>query len=344
MRVVQLLPARAANEVNSMLERKALLDAGYDVRSVSSPYYGLRGIAWFSTIGARWARKLEPDIMVARDLDALAAGVKVQKETDCKLVYDVHEVYPWMIEDDVPRFVFNAAVKREQRLFMCADAIIASNPGIVDWLDTQAPKDGIGIDDPITLVANCRDPQPEFVPPPGQRQLCYLGTLHKSRFIKEMVEAMRGIDGRLVITGPRTAHSLYDWLRAGNMPPNVQFLGDAIEKTEAVMRESDIVLSMVDPANKNNRIALANKVFDAMSIGRAVIAPLGTANGNIVTNLQMGITTMYDQDAFSEGVRVLLDGDDLVRLGKNAYDACKNGVWNWRTQAKKFVGVFDGLR
>ena len=345
MKVVQLLPLRAANERNTVQERKALIDAGYDVCSVSSPYAGLRGIIWLETVGARRASRLKPDIVVARDLDSLKAGLKVKERTGAKLVYDVHEVFSWMIEDDVPRFLVNAAIKREQRLLTKADAIIASNPGIIDWLVQQAPKDGIGIDDPITLVANCRDPQPEFIPPLGQRQLCYLGTLHKTRFIKEMVEAMRGIDGRLVVAGPRTAHSLYDWLKVGNLPPNVQFLGHVTpEKVDFLMCESDIVVSMVDPSNKNNCIGLANKVFDAMSIGRAVIAPLGTASGNIVTNLQMGITTMYDQDAFAEGVKVLLDGDDLVRLGKNAYDACKNGVWNWQTQAKKFVAVFEGLR
>jgi glycosyltransferase involved in cell wall biosynthesis len=191
---------------------------------------------------------------------------------------------------------------------------------------------------------NCRDPQPEFVPPPGRRQFCYLGSLHKDRFIKEMVAAAQNIDGRLVIAGPRTKHSFYDWLKTAG-GPKVQFLGYVTpEKFEFVMRESDIVLSMVDPANKNNQIGLANKVFDAMTIGRPVIATTGTATGNLVTNLQMGITTMYDQDAFAEGVKTLLGSDDLERLGKNAYDACKNGPWNWQTQAKKFVAVFDGLR
>jgi len=344
MKVVQLLPTRAANERNTVQERKALIDAGYNVRSISSPYAGLRGIIWLETVGACRASRLKPDVIVARDLDSFKAGLKVKEQTGAKLVYDVHEAFSWMIEDDVPRFLVNAAIKREQRLLTKADAIIASNPGIIDWLVQQAPKDGIGIDDPITLVANCRDPQPEFIPPLGQRQLCYLGTLHKTRFIKEMVEAMRGIDGRLVISGPRTAHSLYDWLKVGNLPPDVQFLGHITpEKVESIVRESDVVVSMVDPSNKNNRVGLANKVFEAMSIGRPVIATTGTATGNLVTNLRMGITTMYDQDAFAEGVKVLLDGDDLVRLGKNAYDACKNGVWNWQTQAKKFVAVFDGL-
>ena len=335
MRVVHLLPHRAADELNTTLERMALMTAGYDMHEVVAPKSGARGAAWFEFSGWRRAARIKPDIIIARDLDTLAAGVKVKHATGAKLVYFQHEAYSWMVENDVPPLVIRWLERRERRLISECDAFVASNPGILSRLgDTDKPS---------AVVMNCRDPQPTFVSPsPPSRQLYYLGSLHTDRFIKEMVNAMRRVDGTLVITGPRTTHSYYDWL-ATTKHTNVDFRGFVLaqESLDLVLK-SDAIVAMLDPSNRNNCVALGNKVFDAMSFGRAVISTAGTANGNLVTSLGMGRAVAYNEGAFANGVAALLD-DDLSRLGKNAYDACSKGVWNWKTQAKELVALIDSL-
>lgn len=343
--MVQLLPFRASDEQNSTQERKALIDAGYDVRTISAPMPGARGILWLDTTGARLAARLEPDIVMARDLDTLGAAFRVKKRIGAKIVYDVHEVYPWMIQDDVPSFVVSAAIWRERKLLPYADAIIASNLGIIDWLvKEQAPKDGIGLDDPITLVVNCRDPQPKFVPP-ETRALCYFGTFHHSRFIIEMVNAVKAHKyAQLFIAGPPTNRKLYEWVRANSDGVGVVFLGHLTpEEVLWQTTKAAIVVTMVNPSNPNNRIGLSNKLFDAMSVGRAAIGTLGTATGDLIATAKMGLTTVYDELAFARGIDTMLsDETDLERLGRNAYDMCVK-EFNWTAQAKKLVDVFRGL-
>ena len=49
--------------------------------------------------------KFRFDVVHCHDLDTLKIGVKLKKKTGCKLIYDSHEIFGHMIEDDVPKFI-----------------------------------------------------------------------------------------------------------------------------------------------------------------------------------------------------------------------------------------------
>jgi hypothetical protein len=174
--VVKLVPHRAYGEQNELQETQALFDAGYDVHTIVAPEPGIRGVVWFETIGAHQAIRAKPDIVVSRDLDALGAAVKVKRRTGAKLVYDMHEVYPMMVEDDVPAAVARYVVKREKRLLRDVDLALASDSGRAQWLADQGY-----VYRPLQIVLNCRDPLVPYVPPPNNGSLCYTGTLYPVR-------------------------------------------------------------------------------------------------------------------------------------------------------------------
>lgn len=360
MRVLYLIPQRAVADPNTASVADALAAAGHDVAIV--PARGrtrIGGILGLVRRAPRIARRSRPDAILCRDLDTLWAGATAKAVTGAKLVYWAHDVYSHMVEADVPRFVYLQTVHHERKLLPYADAIIASNQGVVDWLGKeQAPKDGIGLDDPITIVMPCRVPQVYF-PPPGQRRLGYFGTLHKNRFVREMVEAMPAIregfgDPRpsLTIAGPRDRHGLYDWLKKNydhppeafedDVPP-VIFLG-TLPPEDVLLQtyESDVIVSMLDPADKCLRVGLANKVFDAMSVGRAAVGTRGTATGDLIAETGMGLTPPYGIDTYVAAVRHMLRDDTTVQMGLHAYYAGKT-KYNWHDEAKKLVAVFEEL-
>lgn len=345
MRILYLVPERALSDPNTMREATALEAAGHEV-SVIGPQYRAPGkvgrIFRLMVEAPRVAENLQAEVILCRDLDTLFAGARAKYRTGAKLVYWPHDVYSHMIEPDVPRFIYLQTVHHERRLFMFADAIIASNPGIVDWLvHEQAPKDGIGIDDPITIVMPCRDPAPTWQPPQEPRTLLYAGTLHKNRFTKEMIRAMEFFDdAKLIVAAPRT-NNLYEWVR-DNAGPNVEFRGTVTpEDVGALTRLAGIVVTMLNPEDKCLRVGLANKVFDAMSVGRAAIGTKGTATGDLIVENQMGLAVDYDFDSYIEGVCRLLTYD-LSVPGYNAWNACVSR-FNWKTEAAKLVGVFECL-
>jgi len=273
MKVLYLVPTRGLADPNTARERLALERLGEnEVRVLAPPSGGsggmLRRLGDVFALARAAARESPADIVVCRDLDTLRAGVRTKAAfgPPTKLVYWPHDVYEWMVEADVPPLVPNVLTRHERRLLPFIDALVASNVGVLNWTLTQRGSLPIP---PVALVMPCRDPL-HHDPPPESRTLCYLGTLHRNRFSVELLRAMRRIDGRLILAAPRT-NELYGWVGA-NLPPNVEFRGTLGEAgVIAATRESDLVVSMLNPADRNLRIGLANKVFDAMSVGRAAV-------------------------------------------------------------------------
>lgn len=340
VRIVQLVPQRAFGEQNDQQETQALFAAGYDVHTIVTPHPGVRGIVWLETIGVRKAIQAMPDIVSARDLDALGAAVKVKRRTGAKLVYDMHEVYSMMVEDDVPAAVARYADKREKRLLRDVDLALASDSGRAQWLVDQGY-----VYRPMHVILNCRDPVVPYVSMPHTRSLSYTGTLHPSRFIREMVEAMALLeDVELYIAGPRTPGSLYDWL-ARNQFKNVVFLGHVSPQGSLkVMQRADVSVQMANPMSRINVLGPYNRLFDAMAVGRPVIGTVGTANSDIAVGLKMGIASAYDMDSYKYAVRTILgkSREELMRMSTAAYGACTN-TFNWKAEARKLVEAYGSL-
>ena len=358
VRIVQLLPKRALNEQNANQETKALMDAGHEVLSVIAPRPGVGGMVWLRTIGALKAIHLKPDIVSARDLDTLAAGLKVKQRTGAKLVYDMHDVYSYMVEGDVPKRLLPVIEKHERKLLPKVDLVLASDEGRAKWISDQWTKVGTGIDPAwdLQIILNCRDPVVPYVPLPKTTSLSYTGTLHPSRFIREMVEAMSDLDDvALYVAGPRTPGSLYNWLEKTVCSPsctrhnaeyhNIVFFGHlSPEQALYMMQLTTVSVQMADPKFTINRLGPYNRLFDAMAVGRPVIATVGTANGDIASALGMGVISVYDVDAYKTAVKTLFEQsyEELERMSRNAYAACVGGL-NWKEQAKKLVKAYADL-
>lgn len=343
MRIVYLIPHRALTEQSQWQELNALADE-YEVIPIFAPKAGAAGIVWLSTVGVRKAIRDRPDIIVARDLDSLGGAWKVKRATGAKLVYDMHDPYSMMVEGDVPATILRIADFRERGLLRRVDLALASDGARMDWLRWQ------GYRGKSEIVMNCRNPLP-YKPPPGTNMLYYAGTLHRSRFIREMVDAMSFLPtARLTIAGLRTPNSEYDWLKGkygvgpegafGDEP--VVFLGklNSVQSLE-LLQQSDISIQMADPSMCINRLGPYSRLFDAMAVGRAAIGTKGTANGDLIVENQMGMAVDYDIESFVWGINTLLKYD-LSVPGFNAWNASRR-KYNWATESKKLVGVFQSL-
>jgi hypothetical protein len=316
---------------------RSLKKAGYDVLTIQGSKGGMTGAARFMFTAGVHAASMRPDILVARDLDALYPAVWAKKRTGARLVYDCHDIYPWMIENDAPHAA-KAAKKRERRLLQYVDLLLTLNHGTASWvIDRQ------GYVGPHALVRQCRNPDKEWTPPPNARALCYLGTLHNGRFVKELVRAVNdGLDVDLHIAGPQTPGGLYDWV-AKNTSALVTFYGEVSPMNALkILRGCDVSVQMADPLVRINTVGPYNRFFDALSVGRASIGTLGTANGAMIEETRTGIQVPYRSQDFIKGVNTLFDMDPAM-VGRRAYETCAEGTLNWREQEKRFLAAFEEL-
>ncbi|MCE7737882.1 MAG: glycosyltransferase family 4 protein, partial [Candidatus Heimdallarchaeota archaeon] len=64
------------------------------------------------------------DVVHCHDLDTLPTGVKLKKKFDMPLIYDAHEIFGYMLERDLPKFIANYFLKLEKKLVNYSDHVI----------------------------------------------------------------------------------------------------------------------------------------------------------------------------------------------------------------------------
>ena len=286
----------------------------------------------------RLARSQSFDVVHCHDLDTLPIGVRLKRHTGKPLVYDCHEVFGYMIEDDVPGVVTRYAFRMEKRLAPLADAVVSVNPAVKSYIDSVTGGASV-------LVRNCEDFLLDaYRPPAGPAfTIIYIGTLHSSRFVVQAIDAVGGMpDVRLILGGTKSLTPVIRDRCARQ--PNTLFLGP-VPREQVMPRtiEAHAVLSMFDPERRINQVGFPNKIFEAMAAGRPCIVTEGLPMTKLVEGERCGLAVPYTAEGFRAAVIRLRDNPVLAEdLGRNGLAAARR-EYNWGAEAAKLRSLYDGL-
>lgn len=282
------------------------------------------------------------DAVHCHDLDTLWAGVKLKKKTGCKLVYDAHEIFGYMLKGNVSEFLVNYSFKMEKKLVKYIDCLVTVNEPLRKYFEkiTNAP---------ITIVMNCDDIISEkyVISKNDVFTVIYIGNLHRGRFFPEIIDLLGNIKNiKFIIAGKKEHIELYHEIekRCG-IYKNIEFLGQ-ISAKEVITKtmECDTVICMLDPKGISSHISTANKLFNAMVCGRPIICTKDTYSGDMTEKLQCGLVIEYNLDAIKKAVMKLRDDAELCKkLGENGLKAALE-EYNWEVQKDKLLKVYKGLK
>jgi len=366
MRILMIVSNDVVHDSRVLNEARALKKAGHEVTIIGWDRSG-RGERWLEHEGVpiyrvptrglmralgkdlfrnplwwrrafRLAQTLPFDVVHCHDLDTLPVGVRLRQSVGKPLVYDCHEVFGYMIELDVPRAVVEYTFRMERRLAPYADRVIAVNDAVKTYIDVASGKDSV-------VVRNCHElVTDEYrAPPDNPFTIVYVGTLHVSRFLLQAIEAVgRMPEIRLVIGGSKKLTPIVRERCARY--PNMQFLGVVPnEQVLPMTLNSHLVLAMLDPQYRINRVAVSNKMFEAMVTGRPSINTRGLISGDIVERERCGLAVPYTEAGFQEGVARLRDDPGFAeKLGRNGLVAAQR-EYNWGAEQKRLIALYEGL-
>ena len=267
--------------------------------------------------------------------------MKLKKKIGVKLVYDAHELWGYMIQNDLPKIWADYYINKEKKLIPYLDGFIIAEDKYADYFRTST-------DMRLTTILNCKKIiSKKYVLPKKDAifSLLFIGRLSSSRFVLELVESVKSLKKVKCIIGGIGKTRFVDKLKQKcKETDNVDFIGPVpLNEVIPMTKKTDAVVCIVNPDVLNNKIATANKQFEAMVCGRPVICTKGTRSGEVTENEKCGIVVDYSIDSFLEGIIKLRDNPKLCeKLGKNALKVAIN-KYNWEIEEKKLVNLYDNF-
>ena len=282
------------------------------------------------------AKNLDFDVIHCHDLDTLYIGIKLQKKLNIKLIYDAHEIYPYLLQRDLSRFfipIFNRIEKSGSRH---VDELIIADESYEEYFKSVGYSN-------ITTILNTKKLFLQTYKAPHNETvtLVYIGSLTRQRYILELIEVVGNLRKiNLVIAGrgalaKTIEHNIENY-------QNISFSGEIpFKEVIPLTHQGDIAICMINPADKNNQIASANKQFEAMVAGRPIIATKGTRSGEITAREKCGLVIDYNKEALRVAIEKLRDDPELrKKLGQNALKAAIE-KYNWEIDQRKLLNVYS---
>ena len=278
------------------------------------------------------------DVVHCHDLDTLKPGVQLKKKIGCKLVFDAHEIFGYMIQKNNP-LASKVAFHMEKKLIKHVDHIITVDDPFKEYYEKLSGKT-------VTRVMNCKSLVFDKYEPTKNKTftVIYIGIMIKRRFFPDIIDLVgESKDVKLILAGKK--EGLYDEMKEyAKKYKNVEFLGtipskDILRRT----READATFILVDGSNKQAKIVVFNKQFEAMVCGRPIIITKDTYAGEMTEKLKCGLAVEYSKEAVKEAIIKLKANPDLCeRLGQNAFNAAKK-QYNWDIEKKNLLKVYEEI-
>ena len=280
-------------------------------------------------------------VIHCHDLDTLAIGIRLKGKLRLPLIYDAHEIYGYMMARIFPLRVASIFLWLEKCLVRKVDRIINVH-------EAQNRYFSMITDRPISIIMNCKPLQSTEYQPLNNENftLLYIGVLHRVRAIPMLVQAGKELPGvRCLIGGIGLPTYVQALKEACSKTSNVTFLGRIpFNEVIPMTMEADCVFFMVNPEDLNDRIALANKQFEAMVCGRPIICTKGTYSGEVTEQEEVGLAVEYSEQALKEAIISLRDNPDLrERLSRNALKAAIT-KYNWQKEEEKLLELYESLQ
>ncbi|MEG0899532.1 MAG: glycosyltransferase family 4 protein [Oscillospiraceae bacterium] len=339
-------------------EAKSLIENGYDVFVLCPDFEGtmenivcikmpiehkkIKRILYSWKTAFNYAKNIDADIYHIHDPELIKTGIKL-KQIGKKVIYDAHEDIgkqilskSWInlslrkiIAPIVEKYVIKNANSFD--LTICATEIIAekfkNSITIHNYPDEEEIRNFYE-----DKKYNLRD-----------NNICYVGSISNQRGTYEMVEAMSGIDGKLLLAGDFENLELEQEVKSHKNYGKVEILGTLSRRQVwEVLNESRIGLLVL----KNTSAYVESmpiKLFEYMMAGLPVIASdfklwrelVGTAGALFVDNQNI--------KEIKNAIKYLLENPDIAYEMGQAGKKIALKKYNFKVEREKLLSAYEKI-
>ena len=286
-------------------------------------------------------KKWKFDVAHCHDLDTLQSGVWLKKKLGCKLIYDAHEIFGYMIENNTNKLVVKFTFWMERKLIKQVDYIITVDNSYAKYFKKLSYVKLIIIKNCKELVNNGKYHQPSN----KKFSILYIGTINKERFFPQMINTISKINDVELIIISKKENDFYDEIKnLSKKYNNIKFLNPIpTNRVLCTTLKYHVIICLFNPKNRMNIIGSPNKLFEAMVTGRPIIVTKDTNAGNIVKKENCGLSIKYSENELKNAIIQLRDNPNICKqFGLNGLKAAKE-KYNWNNEKKKLINIYKDL-
>lgn len=247
-------------------------------------------------------RRKDYEILHACDFDTLIPALLIKALWRKRVVYDIFDFYADMLLK-VPSWLRGLIRWLDMRLMGFADSVILADESRLRQVAGAKMRR-------VAFIYNSPDLRsinislPELPPPPPPVRIGYVGILSKGRGIYEMIDVVAANSNFLLELAGFGGDEEEIRSRAETIP-NVRFYGKVpYERGLELAAFSHVLFATYDPAVPNHRFSSANKLFEAMALGRPIIVARGTGMDLLVKKYDLGYVVPYgDKKALEDVIK-----------------------------------------
>jgi glycosyltransferase involved in cell wall biosynthesis len=323
-------------------------ERGVRIRRVYAPGgYGrglgnIPGLVLFNLALLHACARLKPRVVHAVDLDTALPALLSKRLFGSRFLYDIAD---WYSASRLrfarhKHFLKQLLDRLENWVARQADYVVLPDESRMAYLTARPSRCAIVYNTP----EDCRTEALQTgVWAPYKPYVAYAGRLDQDRGIKEAILAADGAGIYLLLAGSGPLAS--DCAAAAQRARFVRYLGLLEYRRALALQEGAIaVLATYDPSVEINRLAAPYKLYEALMLGKPVIASIGTLPGRLVQEEGVGLAVTYGSvEELAGAFRYLVQNPtEAGKMGMRARGLYEER-YSWARQRQKLQDIYIGL-
>ncbi|MGC9124882.1 MAG: glycosyltransferase family 4 protein [Caldisericaceae bacterium] len=281
----------------------------------------------------------------ACDFDTIIPALVCKLLYKKKVVYDIFDFYADMLRN-VPNTLKKIIRKIDLFLIGIADTVIIADESRLKQVEGSHPKKLVIIyNSPAQYSVSERGREIKDIGKSYDLIISYVGLLQHERGILEMIKVVKkNKNWKLNLGGfGGDEEIIRQYCESAD---NIVFFGRVpYQKTLEIYAESDVLFATYDPSIPNHRYSSANKLFEAMMLGKPIIVARNTGMDLTVQKYNLGFVIDYGDEAQLEDVlkRVELWDSITKRDFAERVSSLFEENFSWVIMEKRLVKIYIDL-
>jgi len=277
------------------------------------------------------------DAIHAVDYDTGSVALKIKKKYGKIIIYHIADFYADS-RLKIPNIIKKYLRNKEYNVIDNADATIICTDDRKEQIAGSNPKN-------LTVVHNTPPvKQKDLVinPIDDKIKITYVGGQEKKRFIDQAISTIKNRSNyQLTLAG--SVGDARESIRDISNIKNIDFMGKvSYDRALELYENTDMMFAIYDPNHPNHRYSAANKVYEAMLLGRPIVVANNTGMDKIVRAEDMGYTIDFNQESFEKLLEYLSNNkEELYNKSKNSYQAYSK--YSWKKMQQRIINLYHEI-